>query len=495
MQRQEIYTPGGDGNSSRFCSSVTLVQRYRCAAALSVALIGACATLPPRAPPDAAHTAQAFAARRLEAVLPDLPPPQSGWDTGQWFQAALVLNPALAEARAAAMAAAAGEVTAAERPNPSLNLFGEYVTAAAGSAAWLYGLSLEFLLPRTGERARAMASAALQTQAAQSDVAEAIWQVRSQVQQALLDAAYANDATALLKTLVADREALLASNRALAQAGEISRTETLVQDLELARARQRLARSAALGADAEARLAAAVGISVAALEGIPLRWDHWAEIDALTPAPISAWRAAALIGRPKLIRALREYDIADVALQSEVAKRWPQFHVTPGYAWDRSGLRQDTLDDTLHETLHDNELGVSVELPLFNRHQGPIGEALARRALAGEHLQAVQAELFEQIERAERAWPQARQAWQDASGVRALAERQHAAEERAFSAGASDRPTLLVAQLAATEAKLSSLEAAYDAQVAFAALENAYRRPLKDAERTVAIRARVDGRS
>jgi outer membrane protein, heavy metal efflux system len=491
MQLQGIYTSDGNGNSCRFPSSVTAVHRYRYGAALCVALLGACASLPPRAPPDLTHTAQAFAARRLDAMLPDLPPPASGWDGEQWFQAARALNPELAAARAAARAAAAGEVSAAERPNPSLNLFGDYVTAAAGSAAWLYGLSLEFLLPRTGERARARASAALQTQAAQSDVAETLWKVRSEVEQALLDAVYANDETTLLKTLVADREALLASNRALAQAGEISRTEALVQDLELARARARLARARGLGADAEARLAAAVGISVAALQGVPLRWDHWADIDALTATPADDWRAAALIGRPKLIRALREYDLADIALQSEVAERWPQFHITPGYAWDKSGLRQNTLDDTLHE----NELGVSLEVPLFNRHQGSIGEALARRELAGKHLQAVQAELFEQIERAERAWPQARQAWQDASSAGALAERQQAAEERAFGAGASDRSTLLLAQLAATEAKLSSLEAAYDAQGAFAALENAYRRPLKEAGRTVAMSPGVETRS
>jgi len=106
------------------------------------------------------------------------------------------------------------------------------------------------------------------------------------------------------------------------------------------------------------------------------------------------------------VHALREYDVTDIALGKRGRQALPQFHVTPGYAWDKSGLRQDTLDDTLHDTLHDNELGVSFELPIFNRHEGPIGEALARRKLAGEHLQAVQAELFEEIERAERAWPQ-----------------------------------------------------------------------------------------
>jgi outer membrane protein TolC len=448
---------------------------------LSAALVAACAALPPRAPADLRKDADAFAARRLEGTLSDPPSAAGGWDSDAWFRAALALNPQLAEARSAALAVAAGERTAAERPNPNLNLFGEYVSAAAGSAAWLYGLSLEFLLPRHGERARAMASAQLQSEAAQADVAEAIWQLRSQVRQALLDAVYARDEAALLAHLVADRASLLASNQSLAAAGQIAKSETLTQELELARTRQRLARAQALGADAEVRLAAAVGVSAAALDGISLQWARWADIDALTPHPTSAWRSAALIDRPKLVHALREYDLSDIALQSEVAKRWPQFHITPGYAWDQSGLKQNSLDDTLHATLHDNELGVGFELPIFNRHEGPIGEAFARRAHAGAHIAAVQAELLEEIERAERAWPQALQAWNDAAGAGALTARQHATEERAFAAGATDRPTLLVASLAATEADLVTLEAAYDARAAFALLESAYRRPLQGA--------------
>ena len=125
-------------------------RRFRGAAVLlTAAFLSACASLPPRAPLDPARDAQDFAARRLGWRPADLPPPAAGWNREAWFRAALALNPQLAEARAAARAAAAaGERTAAERPNPSLNLFGEYVSAASASAAWLYGLSLEFLLPR-----------------------------------------------------------------------------------------------------------------------------------------------------------------------------------------------------------------------------------------------------------------------------------------------------------------------------------------------------------
>lgn len=448
-------------------------------AALMPALLCSCAAPPARAPIDAQRDAETFAARRLDAALAGLPQAGQGWDRNAWFSAALALNPGLAETRAAALAAAAGERTAAERPNPNLNLFGEYVTAAAASAAWLYGLSLEFLLPRHGERARAMQSAALQTQAAQADVAEAIWQVRVEVLRALLDAVYARDESALLSGLVAGRERLLASHRALAEVGEIAKAETLAQELELSRARQRLARAQALGEDAEARLAAAVGVSAVALEGIALTWPQWADIDKLDAARASQWRNDALIGRPTLVHALREYDLTELALQSEAAKRSPQLQITPGYAWDKSGPTQAASDDTLRNTLHDNELELSLELPIFNRHQGAIGEALARRERAGRHLEAVQAQLFEEIERAERAWPAARQAWSNAAEEAALAARQSAAEQSALAAGASDRPAALAAGLLATEAELATLEAAYEARIAFAALESAYRRPLE----------------
>ena len=129
-----------------------------------------------------------FSARRLEQLTPALPPPAQGWDRAQWLAAALQLNPQLAEERAQVTAAAAAERTAAEFANPSLDLFAEYLTSAAQSGAWLYGLSLDFLLRQPGERARAKQHAALETALAQSDLAESIWQVRAALREALLGA-------------------------------------------------------------------------------------------------------------------------------------------------------------------------------------------------------------------------------------------------------------------------------------------------------------------
>jgi len=447
-----------------------------------------CASLPPAPRPDPGTTARAFEARQLEPSLPGEPPASAGWDRSQWLEAALALNPALAEARARASAIAAGERTAAQRPNPTLNLFDEYIAAAAGGVGWLYGLSLDFLLPRSGERARARASAALATQAAQSDLAESIWQVRAELRQALLDALYAQDQGALLERLRDDRDGLLHSTQARSRAGEISPMEIARASIDLGTAQQRLDQARRRGVEARARLAAAVGVPGTALGDVPLLWPEWSDIAALSPTVSDQARAEALIARPDLVRTLRAYDLAENELRSEVARRWPAIDLEPGYAWDKGGVHENRLN----ETLHDNELGVSLELPLFNRNQGPIGEAVARRTLAGKHIEAVQAELFGQIDLAERSWPRARDAWQNAAAIAATAQRQTEAEQRAFDAGASDRASRLSADAAALEAQLLTLEAAYDAQLAFAALESAYRRPLDGPERALPLKWRTE---
>lgn len=457
-------------------------------AALPVLALAGCAASPQPLPIDPASTAGAFSARSLQPPGAPLPAAAAQWDRAQWLSAALQFNPQLAEARSRVAAAAAAERTAAEHPNPTLNLFTEYVGAAAHSAAWLYGLSLDFLLRRPGDRTRAIDYAAVETALARSDLTESIWSVRTALRQALLDAVWARDEATLLEALVAARQTLLASERARADAGDIARAQMLADELELTRALQRARQAQARGADAQARLAAAVGVPLAALDGIVVQWDGWGDIDALDAAALDSdthdgsspknWRIAALVGRPEIIQALGQYDLAEISLQNAVARRWPEVHLTPGYAWGDHGVREDAFNDFAQETA----LGVNLELPLFNQHQGPIGEALARRAAAGQHLVAVQAQLFGQIDRAEQAWPRARAAWQEAAQVVAIADRQHQVEQRALAAGAGDRGSVAAADVAATEAQLLLLAAAYDAECAFGALEDAYRRPLQGAE-------------
>ena len=478
-QRFYIAPHGGEAlrRITRGLRQLTSGARPATAALLTAATLAACASAPPAAPIEPSQTLAEFSARRLDAVA-GLPAPASGWDRSQWLTAALQLNPHLAEQRADVAAVAAAERTAAEHPNPSMELFAEYLKTAAESSAWLYGVSLDFLLRRPGERARARQQAALQTALAQSELSESIWEVRAALRQALLDVVSVQEEAGLLRALVADRQALLDSDRKRLRLGDIARAQLLTDELELAHAQQREQQMRARGIDAAARLAAAVGVPVAAVNGVPVRWADWAAIDTLSAVAPERWRTDALIGRPQIVGALRAYDLAEINLQGEVAKRWPQLRIQPAYAWGGNGVRQDALDQIASESA----LGVSFELPLFNQHQGAIGEAVGRRTAAGEHLKAVQAQIYEQIDRAELAWPTAQQAWAEMQKLAASTAAQQQAQQRALALGASDRGELLAAQIAATEAQLSLLETAYTAEVAFAALEDAYRRPLEGAE-------------
>ncbi|TLZ51523.1 MAG: hypothetical protein E6K22_11375, partial [Gammaproteobacteria bacterium] len=218
-------------------------------AAAACALLAACMHTPPAAPLEPAATLARFNARTLPGLSGGLPAASAGWDRSQWLSAALQLNPQLGEQRAAVLAAAAAERSAAEHPNPGVELFAEYLTTSAQSTAWLYGVSLDFLLRRPGERARARQQAALQAALAQSELAESIWQVRAALRQALLDAVSARDETALLEALIAERQALVDSDRARVQLGDLARTQMLADELELARARQRRQQSRTRAAD------------------------------------------------------------------------------------------------------------------------------------------------------------------------------------------------------------------------------------------------------
>ena len=444
---------------------------------LCTAMLAACAA-PPRAPIAPAETLAQFEARRLETALPGLPPASSGWNRAQWLTAALELNPALEAQRAEVQVAAAAERTAAERRNPTMQLFAEYLTTAAAADSWLYGLSLDFLLHAPGERARRRERAALETALAESDLTESIWQVRAQLRLALLDAAAASEEARLLESLRAARQALLDTDRARLALGDIARPQLLADESELSMLEQRRREAETRQRDAQARLAAAVGVPASALAGIPLGWRDWDAIAELPGAVPDNWRNDALIGRPQIVHALRQYDLAEVGLESEVARRWPQLEVTPAYAWGGGGVRQESLEDVARESA----VGVSFELPLLNQHQGPVGEALARRTAAGAQLKAAQADVLAQIDRAEVAWPAARAAWEEARHFAALAVEQRDATRSELAAGASDRAQLQAAEITATESQLAVLHAAYAAQVAYGALEDACRRPLAGEE-------------
>lgn len=459
-----LVTPASP--SDRSCAP----RRFRPALIVLLPLLtlAACAAAPALPKAEPSGSAAAFEARRPDPISLGLPPIAAGWNPAQWYRLAQAGNAELAELRAQWSLTQAGTLTAAQRPNPTLNLSGEYLSAAAGMPAWLFGVALDFLLQNAGSRDRAQAIAWLQTDIASAALVEQLWQLRITTRSALLDAVAAGDEARLLAGIVEQRSRLLDSERLRLVAGASAAGEVLRAEAELSAAGQRQWQADQRVLAARQRLAATVGLPLAAIADAPLQWPDWDRPDRLAADAVRPDRDAALQARPQLLQALREIDIAELALQAEVAKRWPDLRLSPGYTWDHGQRKL--------------QLGVGLSLPLFNRNEGPIAEALARRELAVRHLETVQTSLYAQLDSAERSWPAARERWRLAVADYQRLARLVAIERRRLAAGESDQPALLTAEIAAAEALLQQQNAALQAQREFAALEDACRTPFDAAE-------------
>jgi len=118
--------------------------------------------------------------------------------------------------------------------------------------------------------------------------------------------------------------------------------------------------------EALSHLAQAIGLPVNALENIQFDFSDFETRPG--PLPVPEARRTALLNRADLLAALAEYNAAQMSLKEEVAKQYPDVQIGPGYSFDQS---EDKWS-----------LGVSLNLPVFNRNQGAIKSAEAKRDAA-----------------------------------------------------------------------------------------------------------------
>jgi outer membrane protein TolC len=116
----------------------------------------------------------------------------------------------------------------------------------------------------------------------------------------------------------------------------------------------------------------------------------------------------------------------------------------PGYQFD--------------EGEHKWTLGLSFELPLLNRNQGPIAEAEGRRKEAAARFLALQAQVIGAIEQATSEFNALREQQVRARNLLDLQRQQRAATEAAFKAGSADRLELTSANFEAAVAELTAAD-------------------------------------
>lgn len=427
----------------------------------------------PISPPAAAA---AFESRSLDSAglkafvdqalghSPGTWPPKS-WDPVALTLAALYYHCDIAAARAGVAVAKAGVITAGARPNPSIRV-------APGSESdpvnpFIFSVTPTIPIETGGKRGLRIQIAERMIDVAHLQLAETAWQVRVRVRVALLDLLIASQNLDLLHSeekVQAERARLLQQQF---EAGEIPRPD--VDTVQIESANLQLAVRAAEGTQQQARvvLAAAIGIPVSALDGIELTWPTLEQPPSLASLSPDAIQRAAVLNRLDIRRSLAQYAVAEAMLQSEIAKQYPDLQIGPGYSYD-DGINKYTV-------------GLSVTIPLFNRNQGPIAEAEARRKQAEERFLAVQAQVIGESEKALVGYKAALSELQQASTALAMQKRKQRLAQKAFDAGEIDKLSLTGGALQTEVAARARLHALARVQSALGALENAVQEPLEPA--------------
>jgi outer membrane protein TolC len=173
----------------------------------------------------------------------------------------------------------------------------------------------------------------------------------------------------------------------------------------------------------------------------------------------------ALLNRLDVRRALAQYAAAEADLQLEISKQYPDVQIGPGYTYE--------------EKNNFFTVGLSTTLPIFNRNQGPIAEAEARRKEAAAGFLEKQAQVIAGSERALALYVAALRELAEADqSLRKLQDAHLQMMQQAVQLGEEDRLSLNGVQIQSSVVARARLDALARAQSALGELEDAVQWPL-----------------
>jgi outer membrane protein TolC len=445
---------------------------FRFGIIILMGMLLSCARFEPK-PLSATGNLEAFETRTLDApslkafLAANRPVdawPLESWDLASLTLAALYYHPEMQEARAALGVADSAIVTAGQRPNPTLSVWPTFDSTTPGDAPlspWILGLDLDFPIETAGKRGHRIVQARHLSEAARQKIVSAAWQVRSRVRQSLLDLYAATETEAFYQKQLAIQEDSVQLLTLQLNAGAVSPFEVSQARIALSTTRLTQQDADSQRAQARAQLAEAVGVPLAALDGLAISFDVFQEASA--PIPDAEIRRQALLNRADIRGALARYEASQAALQLEIAKQYPDIHLAPGYEYDQSE--------------HKWAVGLSLELPILNQNQGPIAEAEARRTEAAARFDTLQTQVIGELDKALAGCRQALQKVQTAASLVDDMRKREQSAEAMYRVGETSRLPVATARLELIAAELADLNARIEYQRAVGLLEDAMQRP------------------
>lgn len=440
--------------------------------ALSCTGLAACATdrFDPQ-PLSAAAIAEAHAARSLTAADLQRYLLQHGtsrlperWSLETLTLAAFYYNPELEAARAHLATVEAGRLTAAQRPNPTLQVpLQGTLNPQAGASPWTLGLALDIPIETAGRRTYRIREASQLADAARYSFAASAWGVRSRLRSALLALWHAEARDTLLQQQAAlDQDMTERFARRLAL-GDVSAWDASQQQLILMRTQGELMAARRQIDNARAAVSTALGVGLPALGAVTLDLSSFEQ--PLPPLPAQTLQRQALLNRADLAAALAQFDASQSALQLEIARQYPNLTLGPGYTFDQGARRPGFTFGGL-------------ELPLFHRNEGPIAEARGRRREAEAHIRLLESQALVETDAAMTDCQDAQTIFQQREAQLVEQARQLSRLHKAFAAGQEDRMAIALAERTHLAARLSLLDTRLQMQHAIGRLEDALQQPL-----------------
>jgi cobalt-zinc-cadmium efflux system outer membrane protein len=454
-----------------------ITMLIRTVASLTVlSILAGCASFTPK-PLLPEKTAQEFEARSLSSLTLKqfveknlgrqlTPWPPEKWNMGMLTLAAFYYNPSLDNARWKWKEAEAGIIKAGQRPNPSTSLSPEYVTnLSPGTKPWVLGFSFDIPIETAGKRGYRIAEAKGRSDAARFALADAAWKVRSTLRDALLDYFTAVRRDGILGEQVKIQAEMLTLLKERLAVGEVSEPDVTRASVDYDRTLISLREAQSRLIGARAKVAGAIGVPVAALDGIDLSAGLFNTPPSLEGFSLPALRREALTNRPDILEALAQYAASQSKLQLEIAKQYPDVHIGPGYIYDQGENKWG--------------IGITVELPVLNRNQGPIAEAEAARSGAAARFSALQGSIIIDTERAAAEYRSSLDRFQAADRLASEKDKAVGSLKAMFDAGEIDRLALLGGMVEYADVQLERLDSLANANRMLGHLEDALQRPLE----------------
>ena len=389
--------------------------------------------------------------------------PPRQWGLRELTLTALYFHPDMRIARARADLARAQQNSAGLPPAAGLRVRPEYHARELpeDNGPWTLGLELEIPLSSQGKREARVERSAFLADAAELDVAAAVWAVRARVRDRFVELQSDRDALAALEAQIAARREVLALVERRVQAGMLSAHELGTERLALSQLELAHDQQTSQAQHRLAELALALGMPQEIAAAIDLRFDADLPVAQIDAAEV---RRLALGNRLDVHRKLLEFGAADAEVKLAVALQNPDITLGPGYAWDQG--------DSVWS------LAVGFSLPSGARARAQIRESEAQREVAAQQFLATQMAAIASAEAAAAGYRSALERLDGARHQLALQQEQEARVVRQFDAGSADRLQRATARVAALAAGGAVQFAETGSRQALARLEDAVQRPL-----------------